>query len=65
MSLLYVLLAIIVVGVLLWAFNQYVTAIDPKFKKLVNIVAIVGTVIWLLYVFGVWQKIGGVTVHQI
>jgi predicted permease len=65
MSLLYVLLAIIVVGVLLYLFNTYVTAIDPKFKQLVNIVAIVGTIIWLLYVFGIWQKMSGVTVHQL
>jgi hypothetical protein len=65
MSLLYVLLAIIVIGILLYLFNNYVTFIDPTFKKIVNVVAIVGTIIWLLWVVGLWQKIGGVTVPRV
>jgi len=65
MSLITVLLAIIIIGVLLYLFNTYVTAIDAKFKQLVNVVAIVGTVIWLLYVLGVWQKLGVVTVPRL
>lgn len=55
MSIVSVLLILVLIGVGLWLFNTYVTMIDPKFKRLVNIVAVVATVLWLLVVFGVWD----------
>lgn len=60
MSLLSVLIAIVVVGVVLWAVNTYVP-LDPKIKRILNIVIVLVLVIWLLKAFGVWGAIAGVT----
>jgi len=53
MSLLYIFIVLIVVGILLYWVNEYLP-LDAKIKKIINIVAIVIIVIWLLKVFGVW-----------
>ena len=50
--LLSVVVTLLVVGVLLWAFNAYVTPIDPTIKKLINVVVIVATILWLIKAFG-------------
>lgn len=51
MSLLYVLLILVIVGVCLWAFNTFgAEYVDPKFVKLINAAAIIGAVIWLLFI---------------
>ena len=60
MSLLSVLIAIVVVGVVLWAVNTYVP-LDPKIRRILNIVIVLVLVIWLLKAFGVWGAIAGVT----
>jgi type IV secretory pathway TrbL component len=65
MSLLHLVIALIIVGVLLWAFNTYVTMIDAKIKKLINVVVIVAVVIWVLYAFGVMGHIHDVPVPKI
>ena len=64
MSLFYVLVVLLVIGVVLWLINTYVTVIDAKFKKLINIVAIVATIIWLLRIFGLLDFLNGVTIHR-
>lgn len=51
MPLLTLLLAIIIVGVLLWVVNTYIP-MDRKTKKIFNIVVVVVTIIWLFKVFG-------------
>ncbi len=53
MSLLNVLIAIIVVGVLLWIINTFIP-MDRKIKSIFNIVVVVVLVIWLLKVFGLF-----------
>jgi hypothetical protein len=58
-NLLPVILTLVVVGVIMWAINTYVP-MSAGWKKLVNVVAIVIVVIWLMQVFGVWGYIGGV-----
>jgi hypothetical protein len=52
MSLISVIIAIIVVGVLLWLVNSYIP-MDGKIKRILNIVVVVIVVLWLLNVFGV------------
>jgi len=42
---------LVVVGVLLWLFNTYVTMIDGRIKQIINIVVIVAVVLWLLSLF--------------
>jgi hypothetical protein len=56
MSLVNIILAIIVVGFLLWALNQFVP-MDPKVQRILNAVAIIGLILWLLQVLGVLDPI--------
>ena len=52
MPLLTVVLTLIVVGVLLWAVNNYIP-MQGTIKSILNFVVVLAVVIWLLYGFGV------------
>lgn len=52
MSIVNVLIALIVVGVILWLINTYIP-MDGKIKNILNIVVVIAVVIWLLRAFGV------------
>lgn len=52
MSLVSLVVALIVVGVLLWLVNTYIP-MDQKIKTIINIVIVIAVVLWLLSVFGV------------
>lgn len=52
MSILSILITLIVCGVILWAINEYIP-MDGKIKKLVNIVAIISLIVWLVRVSGI------------
>lgn len=54
MSLLSVLLVIIIVGVLLWAVNNYIP-MDHKIKNILNIVVVIVVIVWLLKTFGLFD----------
>lgn len=47
MDLFTIIFVIVVVGVVLWAINTYVTFMDPNVKKILNIAVIALLVIWL------------------
>jgi hypothetical protein len=47
-----IIVALIVVGVLLWLVNTYIP-MDAKIKNILNIVVVVAVVLWLLSAFGV------------
>ena len=51
MPLVPVVIALIVVGVLLWLLNTYGTMIDAKVKQIINVLVIVCIVLWLLSLF--------------
>ena len=53
MSLLSILVAIIVVGVLLWLINTFLP-MDRKIKSIFNLVVVIALVIWLLKAFGIF-----------
>lgn len=59
MSLLSILLAIIIVGVLLWVINTYIP-MDRKIKNILNIVVVVILVIWLLKAFGLFSYLANI-----
>jgi hypothetical protein len=61
MSILSIIVAIVVVGVLLWLINAYVP-MDAKIKNILNIVVIIVLVVWLLKVFGVFAGLSDVRV---
>lgn len=58
MSILYIILAIAICGLLLWLINTYLP-MDAKFKTILNVVAIIALIVWLLKVFGVWSALAG------
>jgi hypothetical protein len=58
MSLIGLILALVVVGVLLWLLNNYVP-MDSKIKTIINVVV----VIWLLQAFGVLGSLRDVRIQ--
>lgn len=52
MSLLYVVLVLVVVGVILWAINRFIP-MQGTIKTILNWVVVICVIIWLLSVFGV------------
>ena len=61
MPLIQLVVALIVVGVLLWAVNNYIP-MDSKIKQILNIVVVVVVVLWLLQVFGVLGGMGNIRI---
>ncbi|MDP2114517.1 MAG: Thivi_2564 family membrane protein [Bacteroidota bacterium] len=61
MPLLSILIAIIVVGVLLWIINTFIP-MDRKIKQIFNIVVVIALIIWLLKVFGLFTYLMNVSI---
>ena len=62
MSLLSIVIALIVVGVLLWLVNGYIP-MDAKIKKILNIVVVIVVIIWLLQVFGILGSVNNIGIN--
>ncbi|KAA0578703.1 Thivi_2564 family membrane protein [Azospirillum sp. Sh1] len=63
MPLINLVIILIVVGVLLWAVNNYIP-MDSKIKTILNVVVVIAVVFWLLNVFGVLNSISSVHVGR-
>jgi len=61
MPIINVVIALIVVGVLLWLINTYLP-MDRKIKSILNVVVVIAVVLWLLQVFGVLGSLSGIRV---
>jgi len=61
MSLLNVVIALIVVGVLLWLVNNYIP-MDGKIRSILNAVVVIVVVLWLLQAFGLLGSLGAMRV---
>jgi len=61
MPLLNVLIALIVVGFLLWLVNRFVP-MAGSIKSILNGVVVIGVVLWLLNVFGIFHSLSRVRV---
>lgn len=59
MSLLTIILALVLVGVLLWALNAFVP-MDATVKKILNVVVVLALVIWLLKAFGLFASVAAI-----
>ena len=57
MPLVQVVVTLVVIGVLLWAINNFIP-MDGKIKQILNIVVVIAVVFWLLRVFGVFSGTG-------
>jgi hypothetical protein len=56
MPLVNVILALLVVGVLLWLVNRFIP-MQSTIKGILNAVVVIAVVLWLLKVFGLWGYI--------
>lgn len=61
MSLLTLIFVIVLVGVLLWALNQFVP-MDSKVRSILNAVVVILLVVWLLDVFGIVDSLSRIRV---
>lgn len=61
MPILTIVLTLIVIGVLLYLVNTYIP-LEPMFKKLINIVVIIATCVWLLKIVGLWAYLTNVRI---
>jgi len=59
MSLMYVALTLIVVGVLLWLVNRFIP-MASSIKSILNAVVVIFVVVWLLRVFGIFDALSWV-----
>lgn len=64
MPILTVFIVIVLVGVLLWAVNQYIP-MAPPIKNILNIVVVVFLVLWLLSLFGLFDALSTARVGHI
>jgi hypothetical protein len=61
MPLTQILLALIVVGVLLWLVNRFIP-MQGSIKSILNGVVVIAVVLWLLNVFGLFHSLGRIHV---
>lgn len=61
MSLFAIIIALAVVGVVLWLINSYVP-MPPRWKTIINVIALVVVILWLLKVFGLWSHINTIRI---
>jgi len=62
MSLIYILIVVALIGFFVWILNQ-IEQIPANFKKIINLVALVVTVLWLLQAFGILGAIWDVRIR--
>jgi hypothetical protein len=63
MPLINLVVALIIVGVLLWLVNTYIP-MDGKIKNILNIVVVIAVVLWLLQAFGVLGSLNSVQIGR-
>ena len=61
MPLIQVLIALIVVGILLWLVNTYIP-MQSAIKSILNAVVVIVVVLWLLNVFGLFHSLNNIHV---
>lgn len=61
MPLINVVIALIVVGVLLWLVNRFIP-MDHKIKSILNAVVVIAVILWLLHAFGLFDSISNIRI---
>ena len=56
MPLLSVVVALVVVGVVLWLINTYIP-MASGIKNLLNVVVVIAAAVWVLQAFGLWGRV--------
>ena len=63
MPLVTLVVILIVVGILLGMVNRYIP-MDAKIKSILNIIVVIGVVLWLLQVFGLMGPINAIRIGK-
>jgi len=63
MPLINVIIALVLIGVGLWAINAYVP-MDSKIKSILNGLIVIVVLIWLLQVFGIMGNLSAIRVGK-
>ena len=63
MPLVTLVVILIVVGILLGMVNRYIP-MDAKIKNILNIIVVIGVVLWLLQVFGLMGPINAIRIGK-
>ena len=61
MPLMQILLALIVVGVLLWLVNRFIP-MQGSIKSILNGVVVIAVVLWLLNIFGLFHSLAHIRI---
>jgi hypothetical protein len=61
MPLIQILLALVVVGVLLWLVNRLIP-MEGSIKSILNAVVVIGVVLWLLNIFGLFHSLAHIRI---
>jgi len=57
------ILVLVIIGVIMWAINQYIP-MSAGIKKILNIAVIIAVILWLLSVFGVLPNVANIRVGR-
>jgi hypothetical protein len=63
MPLLQVVIALIVVGILLWLVNRFIP-MAGSIKSILNAVVVIAVVLWLLNIFGLLQSLSNIHIGK-
>ena len=63
MPLIQLVMALIVVGVLLWLVNRFIP-MAGSIKSILNAVVVIGVVLWLLNIFGLFSGLSAIHVGR-
>lgn len=61
MPLLNIFIVLIVAGVILWLVNNYIP-MDATIKRILNAVAVIVLVVWLLQIFGILSSLKSIKI---
>ncbi len=63
MPLVQVVIALIVVGVLLWLVDRFIP-MQSSIKSILNAVVVIAVVLWLLNIFGLFHSLSGIRIGK-
>jgi hypothetical protein len=62
MPLVNIVIALVVIGVVLWLINAFIP-MAAGIKSLLNVVVVVAAAVWVLQAFGLWARVTSYRLH--
>lgn len=64
MPLISLIVILVLVGVGLWCVNTFLAEyMDAKILKILNVAVVIGVILWLLSVFGIFEGVGNIRIR--